>query len=189
MKKMKKILAMVAFAFFLTIGGLLAVASRQPDTYRVVRTGTFEAQPADVFPFLNDLSRWNDWSPWKDLDPEQRMATSENPVGKGAWFTWEGNSDAGKGKMTMIESVENQKVVHELHFIEPFEDTATVTFELAGSGSSTQMTWTMDGKMNLLSKAMCLFVSMDQMIGGDFEKGMKKLQPLVEAQAKAREGR
>jgi hypothetical protein len=108
------------------------------------------------------------------------MVYSANPVGQGAWVTWDGNSDAGKGKLTIVEIIPNEKVVEELHFIEPFEDIATVTLELKAIESSTEMTWTMEGKMNLISKAMCLFVSMDQMMGRDFERGMKNLQSLVE---------
>jgi hypothetical protein len=33
----------------------------------------------------------------------------------------------------------------------------------------------MDGPMNYLSKVMCLFVSMDKMVGGDFDKGLANL--------------
>ena len=30
----------------------------------------------------------------------------------------------------------------------------------------------MAGEKNYISKAMCMFVSMDKMVGGDFEKGL-----------------
>jgi hypothetical protein len=116
------------------------------------------------------------------------MAFSENPVGQGAWVTWDGKSKAGKGRMTIVESVPGQKVVEELHFLEPFDDIAMVTFQLADQGLATQLTWSMEGKLNLLFKVMCLFVSMDQMIGADFERGINNLKLLVEAQAPSRGG-
>ncbi len=182
MKRIKKVLGGVILGVFVLGVGLLGVASRQPDTYRVSRTGLLEASPAAVYPFLSDLSRWNQWSPWRDLDPEQKMTYSENPVGKGAWVSWAGNSKAGKGRMTILETVPDQKVVEELHFIEPFDDIATVTFELSGNGAPTQLTWSMEGKLNLFSKVMCLFVSMDQMIGADFERGIENLRALLGSQ-------
>ena len=183
MKRIKNVLAGVLMGTVFLVGAVLAVASRQPGTYRVVRTGLLEASPAEVYPFLNDLSRWNRWSPWRDLDPEQKMTYSENPVGKGAWVSWAGNSKAGKGRMTILDTVPDRKVVEELHFIEPFDDIATVTFELSGNGIPTQLTWSMEGKLNLFSKVMCLFVSMDQMIGPDFERGIENLRALLGAQA------
>ena len=91
-------------------------------------------------------------------------------------------------KMTILESVQDQKVVHELHFIEPFEDTATVTFTIAASGDQSTLVWAMDGKQNLFSKTMCLFSSMDAMIAPDFERGLAELGPKVEADAKSRLG-
>ncbi len=38
----------------------------------------------------------------------------------------------------------------------------------------------MDGKKNLFSKAFCMFVGMDKMVGGDFEKGLTKMKSVVE---------
>ena len=46
---------------------------------------------------------------------------------------------------------------------------------------STRVTWAMDGPMNYLSKVMCLFISMDKMIGGDFEKGLSNLERVSES--------
>ncbi len=38
----------------------------------------------------------------------------------------------------------------------------------------------MDGKKNFFSKAFCMFVSMDKMVGGDFEKGLARMKSVVE---------
>jgi hypothetical protein len=38
----------------------------------------------------------------------------------------------------------------------------------------------MSGKKNFMAKAFCMFVSMDKMIGKDFEKGLSKLKTVVE---------
>lgn len=183
---MKKLVQILVGVVAVAVIGLLAAASTQPDTYHVERSATYAAAPADVFPYINDYNRWNTWNPWNDIDPNVKNTYSENPVGVDAWTAWEGNKDVGKGKMTVIESVPDQMTKHSLHFIEPFEDTGTVTFTLAAEGEGTKLTWAMDGDMNLMSKVMCMFNSMDSMLGGSFEKGLETLKPKVEADAVAR---
>jgi hypothetical protein len=42
----------------------------------------------------------------------------------------------------------------------------------------------MTGQNNFVGKAFCLFMSMDKMIGGQFEKGLADLKAVVEAAAK-----
>ena len=46
---------------------------------------------------------------------------------------------------------------------------------MAPEGSGTRVNWTMSGKHNFLSKAMCVFMPMDKMIGPDFERGLASL--------------
>ena len=43
----------------------------------------------------------------------------------------------------------------------------------------------MRGPMPFLSKVMCLFIDMDQMIGADFEKGLANLKAVAEKQARS----
>lgn len=183
---MKKILLTVGGVVGVLVVGVLGYASLQPDTYHVERSVTVAAAPVDVYPYVNDYTKWAVWNPWGTLDPAMKSAYSTNPVGVGAWTTWEGNDDVGSGKMTILESVPGEKVKHEIHFLTPFEDTSVTTFSMKAAGEKTTVTWGMDGKMNLMSKTMCLFSSMDSMIGGDFERGLTSLKPLAEADAKTR---
>jgi hypothetical protein len=43
----------------------------------------------------------------------------------------------------------------------------------------------MAGKNNFMGKAFCLFMDMDAMVGGDFEKGLASLKGIVETEAKS----
>ena len=43
----------------------------------------------------------------------------------------------------------------------------------------------MTGSSNFLTKAFCLFKSMDKMVGGDFEKGLAQLKAVAEGVQKA----
>jgi len=72
-----------------------------------------------------------------------------------------------------------------LDFIKPFASTSTATFALAPGATGTHVTWSMDGPMNFISKAMCLVKSMDSMVGPDFDRGLGNLKSVVEAKAAA----
>jgi hypothetical protein len=36
----------------------------QPADFRVTRSASIDAPPEVVFAQVNDLRKWNDWSPW-----------------------------------------------------------------------------------------------------------------------------
>lgn len=183
---MKQLLLGIGGALALAVGGILVAASMQPDTYQIVRTANVSATPADVFPYFNDYDKWDTWNPWGKLDPNMKVTKSDVKVGAGAWNAWEGNSDVGSGKMSLIESVANEKTVHKLEFKEPMESTGMVTFAVAAAGEGSKVSWTMDGTNDMMGKVFGLFVDMDAMIGADFDRGLGTLKPLVEADAKAR---
>ena len=48
-------------------------------------------------------------------------------------------------------------------------------------GDGVKLTWAMTGKYVFITKAMGLFLSMDKMIGGSFEKGLADMKSIVEA--------
>lgn len=183
---MKRVLIGIGGVLALGVLGFAVAASTQPDTTHVERSATVAAAPADVFPYINDFSRWDKWSPWHDLDPNQKVAVSENPAGVGAWYTWEGNDDVGKGKMTIEESVPPERLVEDLAFLEPFESRALITFTLTPEGAGTKVTWAYDAENPFMSKVFGMMVDMDAMLGADFEKGLARMKPLAEADAVAR---
>lgn len=169
----------------LLVLGFVAV-SVQPDSQHIERSKIVHAAPSDVYAVVADFRQWNAWSPWAELDPAQKTTFSENPVGKGAWTTWEGNDQVGKGKMTYTEAVENEKLVEHLEFIEPFASEATVTFTFTPEGDGTKVVWAYDAEQAFMAKAMGMVMDMEAMLGGDFEKGLNKMAPLAEANAAAR---
>ena len=64
----------------------------------------------------------------------------------------------------------------------PRQDVSTTTFTFAPSGAGTEVTWTMDGRKDFMSKAVCMVMDLDKMVGGDFEKGLAQLKTVSETQ-------
>src|SRR5262245_42694334 len=125
----------------ITIGALLVVflivVAMQPSEYKVTRTATINAPPAEVFPHVNDLRKWDAWSPFAKLDLKAKYTFEGPPAGKGAAMGWVGNSDAGEGKMTITESRPNELVQFKLEFFKPMSGTSAAEFTFKPQGNQT----------------------------------------------------
>ena len=176
MTMLKTILIVVA----VLIVGVLAFAATKPDTFSVQRSASIKAPPEKIFAVVNDFHRWTDWSPWEKLDPAMKRTQSGAASGKGAVYAWEGNGKAGAGRMEIIESTPASKVGIQLDFIKPFEGHNIAEFTFAPESDATRVTWTMHGPTPFISKVMQVFVSMDTLIGKDFEAGLANLKTLTE---------
>ena len=162
------------------IGALLAYAATRPDSFRVERATVIKAPPAKVFALIDDFRQWAGWSPWEKLDPAMKRTHSGAASGKGAVYAWEGNGDVGAGRMEILETTAPSRVLIRLDFIKPFEARNTAEYTLRPEGEATRVTWAMYGPAPFVSKLMQVFVSMDAMIGKDFEQGLANLKALAE---------
>jgi hypothetical protein len=105
-------------------------------------------------------------------------------AGAGAVYTWAGNNEVGEGRMTIAESHPSELIRINLEFFKPFAATNTAEFTFKPDGNQTVVTWSMSGQKNFMAKAIHLFMDMDKMIGGQFEKGLASMKSIVEAAPK-----
>ena len=170
----------IGLLLLVVIAGVLLFAATKPDTLHVERTGTINAPPDKIYPFISDFHQWPLWSPWEDLDPAMTRTHRGAPSGRGAIYEWSGNSEVGRGRMEITDTVEPASVTIALDFIEPWEGHNITEFRLTPEGGATSVRWTMEGPSPYLMKVMSVFTSMDRMIGGDFERGLAKLKTVAE---------
>ena len=163
---------------------LVILIALQPATFRITRSTVITAPVAKVFEQVNDLHKWDGWSPWAKLDPNMKTTHEGAPAGTGAIYSWAGNSDVGEGRMTLTESQPNELVRIKLEFIKPFAATNTTEFVFKPEADKTMVTWSMFGTNNFMAKAFGLFMNMDKMVGGDFEKGLAQLKSVAETTGK-----
>ena len=167
----------------LLVAGFAAYVAMQPSEFRVERTATISAPPAAVFGHVEDLHKWEAWSPWAKLDPKAKVAYEGTPAGKGAAFTWSGNDKVGEGRMTIVESQAADLVDIKVDFTKPFEGTNSSTFNFKPAGGGTAVTWTISGHQNFIAKAMCIAFSGKKMIGDQLDQGLAQLKAVVEKKA------
>jgi uncharacterized protein YndB with AHSA1/START domain len=169
----------IAIILALLIAAVLIYAATKPDDFRIERSTTIKAPPEKVSAYLTDFKQWAAWSPWEAKDPAMKRTYSGAVTGKGAVYGWEGNKEVGTGRMEILD-VQPQKVAIKLDFLAPFEAHNTAEFTMQAEGDSTKLTWAMFGPANYMTKVMSVVMSMDKMVGPDFEAGLAKLKAAAE---------
>lgn len=177
----KKIVLWSLLVLVVIVALFAGFVAMQPGEFNISRKATFNATPEKVFAHVSDFHKWENWSPWAKLDPECKYTYDGPAAGKGSIITWAGNDEVGEGKMTILECKPGELIRIKLDFIKPFESSCNTVFNFQPEGDQTLVTWTMSGHHNFISKAMCLFMNMDQMVGKDFEKGLASMKSVVES--------
>ncbi|HEY0666110.1 MAG TPA: SRPBCC family protein [Gallionella sp.] len=173
-------LRFIAILIIVAIVIILILARLKPDTFHVERSARIQAPPEKIFAYINDLRIWAAWSTWERMDPDMRKTFSEGSSGKGASYEWEGNRKVGHGRMTIVESVAPSRIVIQLDFFAPFEAHNMASLTLQAQGNGTLVTWAMYGPSPFIAKLFGVFVSMDRMVGKDFEDSLSNLKVIAE---------
>ena len=176
----KKILIGIAVIIIVFV---IIVATR-PSEYSVTRSVAIAAPPDAVFPHINELKKWDAWNPWGKADPNMKFTYGGPASGVGANYAWAGNKEVGEGRATITESRPGESVKFKMEFFKPMSATSEMEFTFKPQGNQTEVTVTVTGEKNFMAKAFCLFMSMDKMIGGKFEKALVDLKAIAESPAK-----
>ena len=131
---MRLILGLCALAVILA-----GVALALPGQVTVARSMVINAPESIVFPYLNNVHRFGDWSPWASRDPQLTVSYSGPDQGKGAKVEWTSSkASVGTGSMEITESNPNRHIDLAVDF-NGLDGTAITTSSPSGSGS--KVTW------------------------------------------------
>jgi len=158
---------------------LAAVAVGLPAHVTVARTVVINAPESAVFPYVNNLHRFGDWSPWKLRDPQLAITYGGPEEGKGALIQWTSQKPSiGTGNMQISDSNLNRSVELAANF-NNLEGTSS--FEIAPSGSGSKITWSFgyDTGSSPLKRWKALML--DGFIGSEYRAGLDRLKETVEA--------
>lgn len=159
---------------------LVAVAFALPQHVTVARSQVINAPEADVFPFVNDLRKFNTWQPWAARDPEIRIVYTGPDSGVGAGMTWESeHSEVGSGKQEIVESTEYSHVKVALDFGDMGKGASTFRLEPYGAGTRVVWLFETDTGNNPLQRWMGLML--ERWVGADYEQGLQNLKTAAEA--------
>ena len=167
-------------AALVSVVGLLGYAATKPDNFRVERSVMINAPAAKIYPLVADFHNFPSWSPFEKLDPAMKRTHSGAASGKGAVYEWDGNGQAGQGRMEITAVEPPNKVLIALDFSKPFEAHNVTQYTLTPVDGGTRVTWSMFGPSPYLTKLMTTFFSMDSMVGKDFEAGLHAMKAIAE---------
>lgn len=173
MKLIRRLLVLVAVlaAVFVGVGLML------PGRIHVERSALIQAEPAAVFPFVNDFRRFNQWSPWAARDPQGTYNFTGPGEGVGARMAWQSDQH-GTGSQEIIESRPNELVVTALDFGEMGR--ARATFRLSPEAGGAHVSWSLDSELPFDPLARWFGLMFPRWIGADYEEGLARLKTLVE---------
>jgi len=164
----------------IVIAAVLLFAATRPNTFRIERSATIDAAPDKVFPLIDDFHQWNRWAPQDREDSSLVRTFSGAESGSGAISDWQGNGQSGSGRMTIVESRPSSLVTVQAAWARPMNTVNINRFVLEPAGTSTKVTWSMEGSNLYMMKVMGVFVNMDRMMGKHFEDGLRNLKEVAE---------
>lgn len=176
---MLKAFAVIGAIVVAGIAVVLILAAMRPDQFRVQRSAAIKAPPEKIFPLISDLKAWTTWSPF-EKDPAMKRTYGASTSGKGATYAWDGNSQVGAGDVLITDAPAPSRVSLDLNMVRPFEAHNMVDFTLTPAGERTTVTWAMRGDVPYFAKIIHMFVNMDRMVGGEFEKGLANIKAIAE---------
>lgn len=144
----------------------------------VERSARILASPETIAPFIAELPRWVDWSPWEGIDPAMKRDYTGAAGEVGSTYSWDGNRKAGEGRMRISETTP-ERISIDLDFTRPFKSKNVIRFSLDRDGDATRVTWRMESPRTFFSR----FFNLDKMVGADFEKGLRQLTQVTEGAA------
>jgi uncharacterized protein YndB with AHSA1/START domain len=156
------------------IGGAYLI----PEDAVVERATTIAAPPEKVFAIVGNMKRFNEWSPWSDLDPATAYTYEGPETGAGQKMSWVStNPNVGAGSMTITDMAANERILLDLDFGDMGKSQSTWAFAPADGG--TAVVWGFRMKANgIVERWMSLMF--DRWIGADYEKGLSRLKALAE---------
>ncbi|MGB6910765.1 MAG: SRPBCC family protein [Methyloceanibacter sp.] len=168
----------------LGLGALVAilagVALALPSQVTIARSVVINAPESVVFSYLNDLNRFNNWSPWATRDPQLQATIAGAAQGKGARIEWTSNQrSVGQGSMEITESDPNRRVDLTVNF-NGLDGTSYYQVSPSGSGSKVIWGFAYDSGSSPIKRWKGLML--DRYVGAEYNDGLTKLKELIESE-------
>jgi polyketide cyclase/dehydrase/lipid transport protein len=161
----------------------VAEAAAAIETWSVERTARIDARADAVVARIADVHEWTDWSPREILDRKMHEQRGGPAAGAGSTYSWSGNTEVGKGRVTLI-SVGQNKVEVEVEVEKPAPSLSDYRFTVVPDGNGTLVTWSVSGEKDASGKAFGFFAIPAGEIGSDMERSLARLQTAIEVDAK-----
>lgn len=176
------------WVLLLLLVGLVVGAFLLPERASAERSVVIERPPSVIYGLIDGYSRFNEWSPWAELDAATVYAYDGPRDGVGAQMTWASQDPSvGKGEQSIVEADPYSRIVTRVVFDGRQESTSIMSLEPVDSG--TRVVWRLeadfplrlDGNFGSDLGGRWFSRLLDRFVGADYERGLAKLKALAES--------
>ncbi len=170
----KLLLVLGSLVLAVILGGYLL-----PRQVEVERHVLVKQTPERLFAILNNMRRFNEWSPWHGRDPNTRYEFFGPEQGVGAGMRWFSEKpEVGQGAQVILASRPFEQVDVELDFGP--EGKALAWYRLKPVEGGTRVSWAMRSTFGPNPAERYIGLVLDGLVGPDFEQGLNNLKALAE---------
>jgi hypothetical protein len=165
---------------FVLVGIMAGVAFGLPAHVTVTRSKSISAPESIVFPYLNNLHEFNEWSPWQLRDPELKVTYGGPQQGKGAQVKWTSEKPTvGSGSIEIVESDPNRNIDLAVDY-NGLEGIGSYRIVPDGSGSKVTWNFIYESGSSPLKRWKALML--DGFVGAEYSAGLERLKEKIEAE-------
>jgi hypothetical protein len=162
------------------IGIMAGVAFGLPAHVTVTRSKSIAAPESVVFPYLNNLHQFSEWSPWQERDPQMQVTYGGPEQGKGAQVKWaSAKPSIGTGSMEITESEPNRNIDLAVNF-NGLDGTGS--YHLVPDGSGSKVTWNFGYESGSSPLKRWKALMLDGFVGAEYSAGLEKLKQKIESE-------
>ena len=166
-----RILKYLFLLLLLSLVALTIFISTQKGNFTIERSKVINSPKAVLFNYINDNKNWEKWNSWVLEDPAIRITHSQNTVGKGSSYSWEGKN--GNGDIQTIYVKDNDSIVQKMIYN---DNTSDVFWGFKDTLGGTKVTWKTKGKMDFTYKILTYFKGgAKEILGLMFQKSLVNL--------------
>lgn len=179
--KALKIIGIVVVALIMV--AVVAIAFISPRSH-MERSIVISGTPTSVLEEFSNFKKFNEWSPWSQMDPDAKYTFEGPDSGVGAKMSWDGPK-SGKGSQETVEYEPGKRVKNLMKF-DVMEGAMYSEIFVEEVAEGTKVTWTYDqdvsGTAPMNAAIGKLFgLGMDGMMGKQYEEGLNAVKKIVES--------
>lgn len=162
------------------VGIMAGVAFGLPAHVTVTRSKSISAPESAVFPYLNNLHQFSQWSPWQLRDPQLQVSYEGPEQGKGAEIKWSSRKPSvGSGSMEIVESEPNRSI----DLLVNFNGLGgTGSYQIVPDGSGSKVTWNFGYESGSSPLKRWKALMLDGFVGAEYSAGLERLKQKIEAE-------
>lgn len=166
-----RILKYLFLLLLLSLVALSIFVATQKGEFTVERSKVINSPKSAVYNYVNEAKNWKEWNSLAVEDSLMNIIPSQNTIGKGSSFSWQG--EQGEGDLQTISVKEDESIVQKMNFN---GNAADVTISFKDTLGKTKVSWKAKGQMGFIFKVLSSFNGgAKKIFGSMFEKSLVNL--------------